>query len=312
MNSSPSFGSFPRRHFIQSLSGLAVAATAGSLLPTPAWAGTRVARVAGLKLKLSLNAYSFNEPLRAGQMTLEDVIRFCAEQGIDALDATGYYMPGYPLAPTDDYLYGLKRTAFVNGVSISGTGVRNDFATADAASRHADVRMVKNWIEVASKLGAPVIRVFSGANLPAGHTFDEVLVWMAANMKECVDFGRQHGVVVGLQHHNDFLKTADETIRLVQAVNSEWFGVILDIGSVRQGDPYAEIEKLIPYAVSWQIKETVWSGTTALPVDLKRLKSLVDRSGYRGYLPVEALDAKNASEKVAKFIAQVRREFALE
>ena len=302
----------PRRRFIQGLGGMAFATATCSLLPSPARAATRVNRVAGLKLKLSLNAYSFNEPLLAGKMTLEDVICFCAEHGIGALDATGYYMPGYPKVPTDDYIYGLKRTAFVNGVALSGTGVRNDFATSDAVSRRNDVQMVKNWIELASKLGAPVVRVFSGAKLPDGHTFDEVLVWMVADMKECVEYGRQHGVVIGLQHHNDFLKTAKDTIRLVEAVNSEWFGVILDIGSLREGDPYAEIEKLVPYAISWQVKETVWFGKTATPVDLKRLKALIGRGGYRGYLPVEALDAKNASEKIVKFLAQVRQEFELE
>jgi sugar phosphate isomerase/epimerase len=270
-----------------------------------------VVRTAGLRLKLSLNAYSFNGPLRAGTMTLDDVIHFCAEQGVDGLDATGYYMPGYPKVPDDDYIYALKRTAFVNGVSISGTGARNDFSTPDAAARKADVQLVKSWIEVASKLGAPVLRIFSGKEVPAGHTFDEVLAWMASDVKECADHGRKHGVIVGLQPHADFLQTAEQTIRLVNAVNSEWFGVILDIGSLQQGDPYAEIEKLMPYAVSWQVKEMVTSGKTTMPVDLKRLKGLIDRGGYRGFLPIESLYAKNSSEGVAKFVAQVKHEFAL-
>jgi sugar phosphate isomerase/epimerase len=302
--------SIPRRHFIQGLGGLAAAACLA--FPRPARADPRIARAAGLKLKLSLNAYSFNGPLRAGTMTLDDVIRFCAEQGVDAFDPTGYYMPGYPKVPEDDYIYRLKRTAFVNGVSISGTGVRNNFATADSASRKADVQMVKNWIEVASKLGAPALRIFSGTGLPAGHTFDEVLAWIVDDIKECADYGRSHGVIVAVQPHDDFLKTADQVIQLANGVNSEWFGVILDIGSLRQGDPYAEIQKLVPYAVSWQIKEQVGSGKTVMPVDLKRLKALIDQSGYRGFLPFEALDAGDPTERIAKFLAQVRREFALE
>jgi sugar phosphate isomerase/epimerase len=301
----------PRRHFIQGLGGLAAAAAACLALPRTASADTRIARIAGLKLKLSLNAYSFNGPLRTGKMTLDDVIRFCAEQGVDGLDATGYYMPGYPKVPEDEYIYRLKRTAFVNGVSISGTGVRNDFATPDAARRKSDVQLIRNWIEAASKLGAPVLRIFSGGAVPAGRTFDDVLAWMIDDLKECAEHGRRHGVILGVQPHDDYLKTADQVIRLVDAVNSEWFGVILDIGSLRQGDPYAEIEKLTPYAVSWQVKEMVSSGKTAMPVDLKRLKHLIDQSGYRGFLPVEALDARNSSDRVAKFIAQVRQEFAL-
>lgn len=46
-----------------------------------------------------------------------------------------------------------------------------------------------------------------------------------------------------MQHHNEFLYKADEVIKVLKRVNSEWFGLILDIGSVRRGDPYEEIKK---------------------------------------------------------------------
>jgi sugar phosphate isomerase/epimerase len=222
-------------------------------------------------------------------MTLADAVHFCAQHSVDALDATGYYFPGYPKVPPDEYIHDLKRTAFVNGVAISGTGVRNDFAVADAAARSNDVQMVKDWIVVASKLGAPVIRVFSGRERPAGHNFEEAVAWMVADFKECAAFGKEHGVVVAIQQHNDFLKTAAETIRVIDAVNSDWFGCILDIGSPRSGDPYAEIEKLVPYAVSWQIKENVGRDGKDEPTDLAKIKAIIDRLGYRGYVPFEAL-----------------------
>src|SRR5579864_8081961 len=191
-----------RRQFLTGSIGLAALSTAH--------ANEKVMREPGVKLKLGLNAYSFDKQLRAGSMTLADAVHFCAQQGVDAIDTTGYYFPGYPKAPSDEYIYSLKRTAFVNGVGISGTGVRNNFAVADAAARKADVQMVKDWIVVASKLGAPVIRVFSGPQRPAGHTFDEIVDWMVADFKECAAFGKEHGLVVGLQQHNDCLKTADE------------------------------------------------------------------------------------------------------
>jgi sugar phosphate isomerase/epimerase len=294
-----------RRNFLTRSAGLA-AATA---IPLPAPAA--VARESGVKLKLGLNAYSFDKPLRDGSMTLSDAVHYCAKHGVDALDATGYYFPGYPAVPTDEFIYNLKRTAFVNGVAISGTGVRNDFAVADAAARQRDVQMVKDWIVVASKLSAPVIRVFSGPQRPSGHNFDEAKDWMVADFKECAAFGRQHGVVIALQQHNDFLKTADETIRVIDAVGSEWFGCILDIGSLRSGDPYAEIEKLVPYAVSWQIKENVGRDGKEEPTDLAKIKAIIDRSGYRGYVPFEALGGGDPQVKIAAFLEKIRRAFGL-
>jgi len=271
----------------------------------------KVTRDAGVKLKLGLNAYSFDKPLRNGSMTLTDAVHFCAQHNVDALDPTGYYFPGYPNAPGDAFLYDLKRVAFLNGVGISGTGVRNNFATADAAARKKDVQMVKDWIVVASKLGAPTIRVFSGLVRPEGHTFEEAFHWMVADLQACAAFGKEHGVVVAVQQHNDFLKTADETIRLIDAVGSDWFGCILDIGSLRQGDPYAEIEKLVPYAVSWQIKEKVGRNNQEEPTDLARIKAIIDRSGYRGYVPFEALGAGDPKAIVAAFLEKIRVAFSL-
>ena len=292
-----------RRNFFTCSAGLAVAAA----VPAPAG----VARESGVKLKLGLNAYSFDKPLRDGSMTLAAAVQFCAQHGVDALDATGYYFPGYPNVPGDEYIYSLKRTAFVNGVAICGTGVRNDFAVADTTARKNDVRMVKDWIVVASKLGAPVIRIFSGRVRPNGYSFDAALEWMVADFKECAAFGKQHGVMVAVQQHNDFLKTAAETIRVIDAVGSGWFGCILDIGSLRQGDPYAEIEKLIPYAVSWQIKEKVGRDGKEEPTDLAKIKAIIDRSGYRGYVPFEALGPGDPGAKVVGFLEKIRKAFAL-
>jgi sugar phosphate isomerase/epimerase len=297
-----------RRKFLTRSASLAAAvAIPAPAIPAPA----RVARESGVKLKLGLNAYSFDTPLREGSMTLTDAVHFCAQHGVDALDATGYYFPGYPNVPIDEYIYNLKRTAFVNGVAISGTGVRNDFAVADEAARKNDVQMVKDWIVVASKLGAPVIRVFSGTVRPTGHSFDEALEWMVADFKECAAFGKQHGVMVAIQPHNDFLKTAAETIRVIDAVGSDWFGCILDIGSLRSGDPYAEIEKLVPYAVSWQIKENVGRDGKEESTDLAKIKAIMDRSGYRGYVPFEALGAGDPRVKVAGFLEKIRKAFGL-
>ena len=287
---------------------LAVSAAAAAVPGTTSAQG-RVARTAGARVRIALNAYSFDKPLRDGSVTLEDLVVYCAENSLDALDATGYYFPGYPKVPSDEAIFRLKRKAQANGVVLSGTGVRNDFAVADSDARKADVKMVKEWIEVAAKLGAPVIRVFSGRTRPAGHTFENALEWMVADFQQCVVHAGRHGVILGLQHHNDFLKTADETIRIVKAVDSEWFGVILDVGSLRQNDVYTEIETLLPYAVSWQLKENVGIGGKEVPTDLHRVKAIIDKAGYRGFLPIETLGGGDPRVKVAEFARVVRHVF---
>ena len=146
-----------------------------------------------------------------------------------------------------------------------------------------------------------------------GQTFESTLDWMVPAFQECAAYGQERGVIIGLQHHDDFLQTADETIELVEKVDSEWFSVILDVGSLRRHDVYEEIEKLVPYACTWQVKEEVWYGDKAVPVDLQRLRSVIDKVEYRGFLPIEALgrDATVAARRktVANFISQIKEVF---
>jgi len=296
-----------RRDLFRRAGALAVSAVGASRLSL---ATGVVKRTPGIKVRLALNAYSFNKPLMAGQMTLEDVVDYCASQGLEGLDATGYYFKGYPNVPNDETIFRLKKRAYVNGVSISGTGVRNDFTIADPDKRRQQIQLVKDWIVASEKLGASFIRVFSGPSVPKDSTFDKVLEWMIPAFQECADFGKDHGVIVALQHHDDFLKTAHETIRVVDAVNSDWFSVVLDVGSVRKGDPYLEIEKLLPYACTWQIKENVYFDGKATPIDIPRIRQIIEKVGYRGFLPIEALGQGDQKAIVTAFLEKVRKGMA--
>jgi len=257
------------------------------------------------KLKTSLNAYSFNGPLTKGEMNLDQLLEFCAANQLDAVDITAYYFPGYPEVPSDEYLYHIKQKAFLLGLEISGTGVRNDFTDPDPAKRKASIELVKKWIIAAEKLGAPVIRVFSGTADTKGLTREKVIDYMVTDLKECVEFGKSHGVVVAIQNHNDFIKTADQTIEIIKRVNSDWFGLILDIGSFRT-DPYKEIAQTIPYAVNWQLKETVFVKGVEQKTDLNRLMKIIKESGYRGYLPLETLGEGDPKMKVPRFLKEIR------
>jgi sugar phosphate isomerase/epimerase len=259
------------------------------------------------KLKTSLNAYSFNAPLTDKSMNLDDLLDFCAEQNFDGVDLTGYYFPNYPQVPSDEYIYHIKRKAHLLGLEITGTGIRNDYTNPDPGKRKADVQMIKQWIEVAAKLGAPVIRVFSGVIRPKEYTWNQIATWMVKDIRECVEYGQKHGVIVAIQNHNDFIQTADDVIKIMKMVNMEWFGLILDIGSYHQGDPYTQIAQTVQYAVNWQVKENIFVDGVEVKTDLKRLFKIVKESGYRGSLPIETLGKGNPKEKVSKFLKEVQQ-----
>lgn len=287
-----------RRDFLSSLIGIPVAFNSISSF--------KQFQKSSQRLKSSLNAFSFNEPLMDGSMSVFDLIEYCAATGFEGVDITGYYLKGYPAIPDSDYLLKVKRTAFAAGLEISGTGVRNDFTIADKSKREKEVELVKNWIEVAAKIDAPVIRIFSGNQKNEGISSEKVTGWMLEDILTCVEHGKQHGVIIGLQNHNDFIQTADQVIKIIEAINSEWLGLILDTGSYRINDPYEEIEKSVKYTVNWQIKENVFINGKEVETDMTKLMSIIKASGYNGYLPLETLGEGDPKAKVEALFAKIK------
>ena len=161
-----------RRHFLKTAALLPVAAAIG---PGIAFAVEPPKRVGGANLKISLNAYSFAKMLndqllgRGAGMSLVELAEFCAKHNFDAIDPTAYYFPGYRerKPPTDKWLFEFKRRCFELGVAISGTGTGNNFTVADKAARAKDVEWVKRTVEMAAKIGAPVVRVFADTQMRA-------------------------------------------------------------------------------------------------------------------------------------------------
>ena len=306
-----------RKSFLTSLLGVpALAATGMPLTGTTAAAPAQAAAApaaaanapaAAKKLKPSLNAYSFNAALTAGQMTVSDMLEFCAEAGFEGVDITGYYLAGYPAPPADDYLYAIKRKAFRVGVGISGTGVRNDFTIADPAKRAGEVTLVKNWVEVAARLGAPVLRIFAGNQKNEGISPATVTDWILKDIRTCVEYGKEHGVIIGIQNHNDFIQTAEQVTHMIEQINSEWFGLILDTGSYRVHDPYEEIAASLPYAINWQLKEKIFVNGAETDTDVDRIVNMIKASSYHGYLPIESLGNGDPKPKILAMLARLQK-----
>ena len=313
---------FSRRSFLKSATVLSAAATGFNLSSRPALANEPVKRHGGFSVKPALNVYSFNsqlpnanrsstKPARANSITMFDMLDFCADQGLDGIDATGYYFPNYPDAPPDSWLYDFKKRACQLGVGIVGTGTRNTFITPDKALRDEGVKHIKLWVEVASRLGAPVLRVFADdlvRNEPwkkavPDNSHAEVEAWTAEALRECADHGKKNGVIIGVQNHGDFNGSATDFLRLIKAVDSEWCAPTLDTGYFNTPDPYVDIAQVAPYAVNWTVKQSVFDGGYGnVQIDLDRIMRIVRDSGYRGYLPIETLSQKGAKSDPFKTV----------
>ena len=257
-------------------------------------------------MKLSLAAYSFNSLLprgtKPGEMTLDDFVDFCAKLNLDGTELTSYY---FPPDATHEFLRGLKQRAFRLGLDISGTAIGNDFCLPDGEKRDAQIQSCKTWIDNAAVMGAPVIRIFAG-RVAKGDSEEVALDRCVAGIDECLEYAAQKGVFLALENHGGITATPQQLLAIVGRVkDSPWFGVNFDSGNFRTDDPYADLEKIAPYAINAQLKVMVGPRGTEEHADLKRMVGILRAANYRGYVVLE-YEEKKPWEEIPGYIKQLR------
>jgi sugar phosphate isomerase/epimerase len=108
-------------------------------------------------VKLSANTLSWSQQFGAGKMTLLDMIEECYNLRLDGVS------PAQPhFASTDDeYLEEVKQAAIRRGLHFDYIGVSTNHAQL-GEKRADNIANLKKWIDVAAKMGIPMVRTFGG------------------------------------------------------------------------------------------------------------------------------------------------------
>lgn len=254
-------------------------------------------------IRLSVAAYSYRSYLdgdgKPGKMSLFDLTEMAAHWKLDAIEPTSYYF----LKTDDEYLYALKRKVFLAGLEISGTPTNNDFCPNPGPEVEASKKKLMHWIDCSAKLGSPVIRVFAGKPAP-GVSREESFKNVVAAFKEVSQHAAKRGVVLALENHGYMTETADDVLRIVDAVDNEWFSVNLDTGNFKS-DPYAQIAQLAPRAVTSQIKIKVNEDGEQKPADIPRIVKILREKLYRGYVALE-YEGADPIKEVPMYLEKIR------
>jgi sugar phosphate isomerase/epimerase len=295
-----------RRQFLQA----AGIAAAGVVASSPSGSAIEpIQRPGKSHIRLSIAAYSYRQYLDLKtkpkpSMTLDDFIDTAADMGLDAVELTQYYFP----QTTPDYLAHLKGRCTRLGLDISGTAIGNTFCHLDLDRHKEEIALVKRWVENSSRLGAKTIRIFAG-NVEKGDTEEKAKARCVDAIGEACDFAAKYGIYLALENHGGIVTTIDQMLALVQAVRHDWFGVNWDTGNFRSADPYADLERLAPYAVTVQIKSEIHRGPNKPPedADLARLIDLLRNAHYRGYVALEYEAAEEPKKAIPRHIAALKK-----
>ena len=253
------------------------------------------------RLRIGCAAYSYRKYLTTGKMTLEEFIKLGWELGLDGVELTAYYFQ----STDDSYLYKLKRLLLSYGLDLSAAAVGNKFTLPDSTERMKEVEKVKRWVDIALKLGAPCLRVFAGG-VPEGYSEEDAFNWTVSSLKECVKYAEAQGVVLALENHGGITSTASQVIRIIEAVNSDWLRVNLDLGNYRV-DPYENMAKTAPYTVHVHAKIKKFSDKEEV-IDYSKAVRILREAGYNGFLSIEyegEEDPVTAIPRVVSFLRNI-------
>jgi sugar phosphate isomerase/epimerase len=256
-------------------------------------------------MKLGCICGSFNRSFDSGAMDQLRFLHHCADElRVQGVELQDIHFPQTRPA----YLEMLRRTARELGLSIVGVGVHNDFGRADPTLRQSEVTKVKQWVETAEQLGAPLIRVFAG--YPEGGPQER---WpaMIDSLCEVADFARHAGVRLGLENHNHgaFTPTAAEFLQALAEVKSPYLVPLLDTGNFTDG--WASIQKVVGiaehvHAKFWQVAR---DGSDE-KVDYGRIFPALRQAGYDGWVTLEYETPESEETGIPRALAYLKKMMA--
>jgi sugar phosphate isomerase/epimerase len=236
-------------------------------------------------------------------MTLDDFVEKAVEWEVDAVELTSYY---FPPDFTPAYVAGLKRHCHLAGVDVSTTPIRNTFTHPAGKEREKEIAHVKRWLDVAAELGSPAIRIFAG-DAQKGQPEAEARRNCVESIEACADHAARRGVLMALENHGGVVAEPDGLLEIVRAVKSDWFGVNLDTGNFHGEDPYADLARCVPYAVTAQVKvEMQAKGGPKQEADFGRLVRMLKDAGYRGYVTLEYEAAEAPLTAIPRYLERLR------
>ena len=284
----------------------------------------------GARLKLGISTYSYWH-FRDPKVSIQKVIDNAAAIGVEGVDILHRQMDIDELGPlnaaTHAYCQRLKRHAFRAGIDLICLSIHQDFVSPNPAERHKWVAHTEKCMEIAYALGVPCLRINSGRwktikefdalmkargeepPLP-GYKEDDAFKWCIDALRQCVAMAEQRGVILALENHWGLTRNVEGLLRIVNAIESPWFGALMDTGNFLE-DPYEKLAKVAPKTVFVQAKTYEGGGEFyTLDLDYSRIARILSDAGYTGYISLEMEGKEDPETAVPKSIAMLRRAFS--
>jgi len=129
---------------------------------------------------------------------------------------------------------------------------------------------------------------------PAGVKYDVAFKWAVECIREVCKYAQDYGIMIAVENHGGITATAEQVLKLIKAIDSDWFRVNLDVANFKQ-NIYESIEMIAPFAVHVHAKvlqlKLEWLGLKSYWIekrlDYRRIIEILRENNYNGYLSLE-------------------------
>lgn len=180
------------------------------------------------------------------------------------------------------------------GIEIISVDSSASFSHKEEEKLQKSVEETRDYITLAGKLGAPLVRVFGGS-MPDGISFEDGANQLASYLIQLGDFAAEKNVIVALETHDSFL-TGKAVLDVMKKTNHESVGVVWDISNCFwTGESIEDSANLLaPYIKNVHIKDSILDGDEAKlvfigqgDIPIQKALKLLRGLGYDGYLSYE-------------------------
>jgi sugar phosphate isomerase/epimerase len=230
--------------------------------------------------------------------TLQQIVENAAVMGFHGVDLRGVQdqidVTGLPAFTT--HLASTKQLFADNGVEIAGVYSSAHLAVVDKEKKQLQFDETRRNLELAAKVGAPIVRVFGG-RIPDGYTVETIIPYIAENLRQLGNEAQAVGVKLVLETH-DAWTDSGIVRRLLEETNHPYVKVLWDLHHPYRmtGEPIeTAFENLKAYTERIHVKDSKLNadGTYtyclqgAGDVPLKKGLDLLREYGYDGYATLE-------------------------
>lgn len=216
-------------------------------------------------MKIGLTSYSMNNYICDMGMPVTEVMKFAKEKGAEHIELVPF---GFTLHDdltgefNEDLIAEIKAVSAAIDLPLSNYAVLGDLLKVDPIARAAEVERLKRHIDVAAKLGLKTMRHDISSfrrplesNTPIA--FEREFPMAVETCRELADYAAQYGITTLVENHGFFVNGSDRVIRLIEAVDRDNFGLLLDTGNFIcvDEDTVVAVKKCAPYAKMVHLKD---------------------------------------------------------